>query len=830
MLYPMSRIRLVINKGLSSALSQPSLHAGILPTVATTLVTTFACLAIVGSGAQAAEPTDTESSVERLSVIGSRLAVRSATDTMAPLDIISQQQLADTGVLETAKALQLLIPSFNFPTSSVTDGSDAVRPASLRGLSPDHTLVLLNGKRRHGTALVHLNGTMGKGSSNVDLNTIPIAAIKRIEILRDGAAAQYGSDAIAGVINIVLKDAEQGGELQTLVGQTFEGDGEQVKASINSGFALGNAGFLQLTLEQQQKQGTNRAGLDPREQYNRVGGQLDPREATFNRLNHKVGDAAYQHTAVLANTAYQWQQLQGYGFAAISSRDTQSHAFYRIAKDARNIPEVYPDGFLPQLAPQSDDYSYVVGLRSDAMLWQWDMALSQGQSHYAYFVNDSINASVGPASPTSAFAGRLSNGERALSFDMSRAFDLWQQTPLELAFGGSYRQQQYQIRQGDELSWRNFGYQNKAGGIQGFGGFTPESEVDAKRAQRGVYADMEHQLSTVLSWGAALRYEYYDGFGSHQSYKVAARYDISDTMALRLTRNDGFRAPSVQQLYFSNLSTLFVADPKTGVLQPTESGTFNNIDVVTRALGQGDLQPERSDSFSGGITYNADDGLTFTLDTYRIAIEDRIILTGNVTRADSASLAQLLGNSGANSVRFFTNAVDTTTTGVEAVSTYRFTPTTWGDWKASLSLQYNKNAIDAIKVPPLLDALQLKLFDAVEQVRITKANPRRAAVFSLQHDIGAWQHQLRANYFGAYTIGFATGDKTFAAKTIVDISSRYQWSDRLALSIGVSNLLDTYPEPQPTINSFNGIFKYPNTNAPFGFNGGSFYAEARWSF
>jgi iron complex outermembrane receptor protein len=771
-----------------------------------------------------------EDGIEKISVIGSRLSVRTATETASPVDIIDETQLAATGAIETAKALQLLVPSFNFPTSSVTDGSDAVRPASLRGLSPDHTLVLVNGKRRHGSALVHLNGTMGRGSSNVDLNAIPVAAIKRIEILRDGAAAQYGSDAIAGVINIVLKDQASGGSLNASTGQTFEGDGDYYKTSLNAALALGTDGFLNLTLEHQDKNNTNRAGLDPREQYNKINGQPDPREAGFNRLNHQVGDAAYQHSAVFFNAGLQQGDTEWYSFGGFSSRDTQSSAFFRLPKDARNIAEVYPDGFLPQIAPTSDDHSVTAGVKWPLLGWQLDFSAGTGRSTYAYYVNNSLNASVGPTSPSSAYAGQLKNQEQNYNLDASRRYSFINDSELVVSTGISRRQNNYRIEAGEELSWKNYGYQKKAGGIQGFGGFTPESTVNASRHNSAIYLELENALTDNLTWGSAARLEDYSDFGRESSFKLSGRYQLTDAWAVRATANDGFRAPSVQQLYFSNLSTLFVANPQTGVLVPTESGTFNNISAVTRAIGQGDLQPESARSVSAGITYQGDDGFSLTLDSYQIKLEDRIILTGSVTRADSTTLNAVLGTSGANSVRFFTNAVDTTSRGVEAVLAYQWQTSGYGDFNSSLSLQYNDSDIDQIKVPALLDGLQAKLFDRVEQVRLTKANPAKAGVWSLGHQLGALKSSLRLNYFGPYTLGYATGDKEFAAKTTVDLTLGYAVTESFDVTLGASNLFDVYPDEQPAVNSFNGIFKYPNTNAPFGFNGGSYYLDLTYKF
>lgn len=767
--------------------------------------------------------------VERIAVIGSRLSVRSATESAAPVDIISSADLLATGMTETARALQFLVPSFNFPTSSITDGSDAVRPASLRGLSPDHTLVLVNGKRRHGSALVHLNGTMGKGSSNVDLNAIPLSAIERIEVLRDGAAAQYGSDAIAGVINLVLKKDSQGGAVSLLGGQTYKGDGEQYKVSGHIGLAPSETSFLTLSGEFHHKDKTNRAGLDPRQMYDEIDGEPDPREATFNRLNHVVGDASYEGFGLVLNAGAQAGEGELYAFATYSERETQSGAFYRLPNASNNVPEVYPDGFLPEIAPETKDLSVTAGYKFDFQQWQFDLSATTGQSEYKYFVNNSINASMGPSSPTSAFAGSMKNKEQVFVLDASRGFNFANHSELVVSGGVSYRDNTYQIFQGDELTYKNYGYQGKPGGMQGFGGFTPESEVDESRHNTGAYLEVENQLTDAYSWGAAIRQEKYSDFGSNTSWKLASRYELTDNWAVRGTLNSGFRAPSVQQLYFSNLSTLFVADAVTGELSPVESGTFNNNSGVVKALGQGELRPEKSQSISLGLTYHDNEGRTFTLDAYRIEIDDRIILSGSVNRSN-ATIDNLLGDQPAESVRFFMNAVDTRTQGVEAVYAQQFDLADYGQLRASFSAQYNQNKITQIRVPALLDGLEAALFDEVEQIRLTKANPKYNLTAGLTHQIGNWTSHVRANYFGPYTLGYATGPHEFGAKVVVDASLNYAFTEQLSVTFGVNNLFDTYPDVQPEANQFNGIFKYPNTNAPFGFNGGSYFGELVYRF
>ena len=371
-------------------------------------------LAVVASvSAPTAMAAEEGQNLERIQVVGSRIALRTATDSPTPVDIITSEQLEATGITETAKALQFAAPSYSFPFSSITDGSDAVRPASLRGMSPDHTLVLVNGKRRHGSALVHLSGTVGKGSSNVDLNAIPMTAIKRIEILRDGASALYGSDAIAGVINVVLKDSDEGGSISTQVGQTYEGDGEQVRVGVNQGFSISDDGFVNVSLEAHQKNSTNRAGLDPRQQYPTLAdGSLDPREETFDRLNHHVGDSDYDNYGLFANAEQAISDTSKvYAFGGVSKRNSTSGAFYRRALDSRNIIEVYPDGYLPLISPEIIDYSFLLGYDVEIGKWTIDASAGYGSNSFEYNVENTINASLGPTSPTDFYAGTLSNSE-----------------------------------------------------------------------------------------------------------------------------------------------------------------------------------------------------------------------------------------------------------------------------------------------------------------------------------------------------------------------------------------------------------------------------------
>ncbi|EGN75309.1 outer membrane receptor for ferrienterochelin and colicin [Idiomarina sp. A28L] len=778
---------------------------------------------------QDANTTAQASDPERIQVIGSRLSVRTATEGSAPVDIISAEDLVAAGFTETAKALQYAVPSFNFPTSSITDGSDAVRPASLRGLSPDHTLVLVNGKRRHSSSLVHLNGTTGRGSSNADLNAIPISAIKRIEVLRDGASAQYGSDAIAGVINIVLKDNAQGGDLSLSVGQTYEGDGEQVKLHGSFGVNLNNRGSIVFSGEYHDKGRTNRAGLDPRQQYPLVDGEPDPREATFDRRSHHVGDAEFENVGLFFNAEYEVGTGELYSFGGFSERTTKSGAFYRRALDGRNVTDVYPDGFLPLLSPDTNDTSIAAGYRFDLGSWFADASIVYGESEFNYRLENSLNASFGAASQTEFDAGTLVHDELNASFEISRLYEFYNYSDLSVALGVSYRENGYQIKAGEPASYEDGGFDNRAAGSQGFTGFRPDSEINESRDNTGLYVELENQLTENFQWAAALRYEDYSDFGNNTSWKVSGRYALTDQLAVRATANTGFRAPGVQQLYFTNISTLFVN--RDGELVPEQSGTFNNLSDVARELEVGALQPEESQSFSAGIVWNGYNGLSLTVDAYQIEIDDRIILSSSLIPSDSAAVADALAVAGADNARFFINAVDTTTRGLDVVLAKEYDLAEYGSLRAQAAYGYNKTKIDAVNLPQILDGLEDKLFNGVEQTRMTRSVPRNSGTLSLTHDYDKLQTHLAFSYFGDYILENNSGTQTtFSGKWIADLSFRYQATESVAVRVGAQNLFDTYPDKQLPENQFNGIFLYPNTNAPFGFNGGYYYAEVSYRF
>ena len=532
---------------------------------------------------------------EEVVVIGSRTE-RAVLETAVPVDVLDSRELERTGQSETSRMIQFLAPSFNFSTSTISDGTDIVRPSTLRGLGPDQTLVLVNGKRRHTSALVHVNGSVGRGSAGVDLNAIPAAAIERIEILRDGAAAQYGSDAIAGVMNIILKERPTGTQVKLNLGQMYRSDGELLQASVNHGLKLGSRGFLNITADYRDRGDTNRAGLDQRTQYLPLdGGAVDPREASFDRLNHRYGDANSENLTLWANAETAVGETGTfYFFGGYSGRKGESAGFYRRALDARTRPEIHPDGFLPRINTEIDDLSGSVGYRALMGGWSVDTSLTSGSNAFEFIINNSNNVSLGPSSPTSAGAGTLNFRQTTFNVDAFTDVDWGLRHPVQLPVGAEVRRDNYQIEAGEPASWIDGGFPNQfasqaAPGIQVFPGFRPGNEVDQSRTNVGIYVDLETRLTDTLLLATAVRFEDYSDFGSFLSGKVATRWDLSDTFALRGSVGSGFRAPSLHQSYFNNTSTQFVFSDVTDELLPFEVGTFaNGSDVtndVTNAFG-----------------------------------------------------------------------------------------------------------------------------------------------------------------------------------------------------------------------------------------------------
>ena len=805
------------------------------------------CLASSTLIAQDAEPASRPSAEEidtmdAVVAVGTRRKDRTVAESVAPVDVLSPEELENAGTPDLQSVLARMVPSFNFPRTAITDASDHVRPAQLRGLAPDQTLVLVNGKRRHRTAIINVNGTVGRGSSPTDLSAIPTAAIQRVEVLRDGAAAQYGSDAIAGVINIVLKDASEGGSGDIRYGIYDKGDGELVQASANIGVPLGAEGFANFSAEFRDKASTNRSEADNRQQYPLISGRPDPREASFDRINHQFGDAQTVDIGLFVNAGLPLGDsgAELYGFVNYADRDGASAGFFRRALDARNIQAIYPNGFLPFINSDSSDAAISGGIRGTVgdSGFQYDFSLSHGVSEFDFTVARSLNVQLGPTSQTSFDAGTLSADQTTFNADFSNNYDVaWLTSGLNFAFGLEYRVEGFEISAGEPASF--FGT-----GSQVFPGFRPSDAIDTDRNNLALYADVEGNLTEQLSLGAAIRAEDYSDFGQTTSGKLSGRFAFTDSVALRATASTGFRAPNLQQQFYSTTSTNFING------QPFDIRTFPVTSPVARALGAQKLQAEETQNLSLGLVFTPIDNLSVTLDAYRIQIEDRIVLSENLTGTGVTAFLAARGFAGVTGGRYFTNAVDTTTEGADLIGRYQFdAPGDWGQLTSTVGYNYNKTEIDRIQDnPPQLAAagLALQRIGRVEIGRITEAPPRSKLILGQDWYLGDYSVRFNATRYGTYDLRSANPlqDESFKAEWVVDLSAGYQWRN-FNFTLGAENLNNNFPQrlrkilltdsngfvsSSPLDNSFAGILPYARGEAPFGFNGRFYYAKANFSY
>ena len=786
-------------------------------------------------------------------VVGSR-TVRTAIETPAPVDIISAREMGQSGQTEINQTLRQLAPSFNASHQTIADGTDHINPASLRGLGPDQVLVLINGKRRHSSALVHVNGTFGRGTVGVDLNAIPKAAVERIEILRDGAAAQYGSDAIAGVINIVLKDRTEGIQVNSLAGTTGEGDGDQVKTDVNYGFALDNGGFINVTGEFFDRGRTRRGG-----QYR--GGDDDPNIQWImdngleeDAFNMNIGQSKATVGGAFYNAAY---PLSGgaefYSFGGLSYRRGEATGFYRLpgSQSNRVVFELYPDGFLPEINPDIEDRSYGAGMRGAKGAWDVDFSVTQGGNRFKWNIENSNNASMGADSPTSFNAGRLGFNQTAGNLDLVRPLDVAAFERSSLVLGAEFRVENYQIEAGQFESYSygrgpvdgtNF-EEGKASGAQVFRGFSPASALNRYRNSISTYAGLETQASAMLTVDVGGRFEQYSDFGSTATGKVALRLALSDALALRATASNGFRAPSLHQVWFNSVSTQFVADEVTGELEPREVLTANNSSPVAKAFGIGALEPETSINASAGVTAQLMDNLSLTADFYQIAIEDRIVLTGRFSD-DNEGYAAILAPFRATAAQFFTNAVNTSTRGADLVASYSTLLGT-GSLNLSAAANVTGTSVDDILIPggliaaferangrPSTDeeraAIETLLFDREARNRLEDALPRTKVSLSARYARGGLSALLRATNYGPveYRPNNPDQGETFSAKTLLDLDLSYPVWPGVRLSVGANNLLNTFPdEHEKETNITSRGFVYSRRVMQFGTNGGFYYGR-----
>jgi iron complex outermembrane receptor protein len=819
--------------------------------------------------------------LEAVTTLGSRGQERTVIDAPAPIDVLSSAEIRATGRTEPAQMIQAVAPSVNFPRTSIGDGTDHVRPATLRGLAPDQTLVLINGKRRHNSALVNVNGFVGRGSAPVDLNAIPASMIERIEILRDGAAAQYGSDAIAGVINIVLKEGAGGEALTTLgetattynrpddvpvtpfpiqVGTRSANDGKVFDQALDFGWRSSDDSFLHLGGEFRDRGRTNRTLPDPRIQYF----PDDPREndpaypLPDGRMNHLQGDAAIHEWQGFWNAGSRFGNIDAYSFGGVGTRKGEAAGFWRRANDpsGRRQPALYPDGFLPLIHSDRIDASGAIGAKGQVGGWDWDLGTVYGGNQFGFVIKNSMNVSLGPTSPTQFDAGKLRFQQSTTTLDFNRSFRDLLPIPLAVAAGAEFRADKYTIVAGEFDSWVNggarvpdqFGNPTTTAappGAQVFPGFKADSggkPGDAgahTRNNTALYADLSSDVTSRWLVDVAGRFEHYNDFGNTTTGKLSTRFQLHPGYALRGSVSTGFRAPSLMQEFFSSTATNFVS----GV--PFDIKTFPASTPEAAALGASPLKAEKSRNVGFGIAAEPLSSLSVTADYYYIEVDDRIVLSNNFTGAAAVAALQNIGVTGVSGGRYFTNAIDTRTHGYDIIANYGLTFSTTSVLRLSAAYNWNRTRVTRVDtLPENLSGLKSSLFDRVEQARIEVGNPENNLILGATYTLAKLGLNLRTQRYGQVTSfnsatatsnAFGPLDQTFSPKWITDVSASYAIG-RASVSVGADNVFDVYPDRNnnngniATLATENGgtanfgIFPYSGIS-PFGFNGRFIYTK-----
>ncbi|KAA1247102.1 TonB-dependent receptor [Aquimarina sp. RZ0] len=794
---------------------------------------------------------ETGFSIDQPISLGSRSVPNSSLKNTAAVNIITPNEIANISKNELSQVLHYLIPSFHSTNQTIADGTDHIDPASLRGLGPDQVLVLINGKRRHSSSLLNLNGTVGKGSVGTDFNSIPITSIERIEVLRDGAASQYGSDAIAGVINIILKKQSETIVVDNRAGITTEGDGFQVFSAVNFGLNIGEKGFVNVTAEYRNRESINRAGdyngavysNDPIEDQQLITANNFYQQTGYSgRRVMEIGNASTQNLGLSFNGEFTLSADANFYFhGGRNYREGKSKGFYRFPKDQdRVVLELYPNGFSPEILTDIQDDAITMGIKGMRNSWNLDFSHTIGVNRLDYTINRSNNASLGITSPRTFYAGGFVYQQNTTNLDISRTFGWLKGT--NIAFGGELRVENYQIIAGEEASYVFGGstYINefdeelpRATGAQVFPGFQPENELNKFRTNTSGYLDIEANITDNLLLKGAARYASYNDFGDQIIWKLSSRYGFGDNLSARIGFSTGFRAPSLHQVFFQNISTQFINGESVQV------GTFNNESaIVTDALGVDKLKPELSNSFNAGVSGKIHDNFTFALDYYLIDIKDRVVLSGRF----SEGYEEIFEPFGVSSVQFLTNAIDSRTSGFDGIFAFK-TPINTGVINATLGFNITNTKIEGgVKVPTSLLGEENVLFNREEIARIESGQPNFKLNSLFSYEINKFRFQLVNTYFGEveylhpedgnldnfvlneFTGNIETRDQTFMPKLITDIEVSYQFNNYIKLGIGGNNIFDVYPdEHRHSANTENGNFIYSRRVQQFGIRGANYY-------
>lgn len=778
-------------------------------------------------------------------VTGERGGDATVLNSAVPITVITSEDLQRTGKAGLKHILAALDPSFTLAENAYGT-SASVRPFTMRGFSGDEVLVLVNGKRRHTSSFVNNVSSIAGGSAPVDLDLIPVSAIDHIEILHDAAAAQYGSDAIAGVINIILKRDDSGGEADTTFGSNYHDGGATLQEELNKGFKLGDGGFINLSLD------ARRQNAAPLPVYPTLypsnpfytplpDGSPDPRESSIDRrhFDKGYGQPTDDH---LLNLGYNLELPLGdnvtlYSNATLSYRDVVAASTPYGEGSVANLPQIYPNGFQAYRHIYETDYQVTGGLKGQLDGWNWDISSSYGRDHARLHGQNTLNPSLGPDSPTSFYLGEQDFDQLTTNLDLSRAFDVGLHAPLRVSWGLEQRWEKYELGAGEPDSYINGGYASpdgpfagvpRNGGLQAFNGYTPANAVNLERDVYAGYAEAATDLTDRWHVDLAGRYEHYSDTDHVLSGQLSSRFAITSTLALRGSIGNGFRAPSLQQEGFA--TTGYNTANLGNGYQSVESLWLRANSPVAEALGGTPLKPERSRNYSLGLVYNPTEALHFSLDAYQVRIDDFISATGYISGPAVASILTGYGYSGLDSVKYFTNAADIRSRGIDASASWLQSLGNYGSINWTFSGNVNHlHVLSTVPTPPQLSALgpTYQLLNAEAQAEITQSSPDRKLIFGGDWQYGKLGVLLHETQYGKYREAYGAW---FDARWITDLEVNYQLTPAINVAVGANNLFDARPfKSAVAFYPSLGESYYGNT-APYGLNGGYWYARLGITF
>jgi len=767
--------------------------------------------------------------------VGTRGENKSVYTSLVPVDVITKEDLASVGTSDLGLAIHRLLPYVQYYKPVLMDGADHVFPLSIHGFSADQLLVFVNGKRWHQSALIYENSRINKGASAIDFRVFPINLIERVEILKDGASAQYGSDAIAGAINIVLKsNANTSGNIR--YGHTGKGDGRYLEffATANKKFKRGTLQFFTTYNNVGQ---VDRAGLDDRQQY--FAGDLNEPDGPIK--NSIYGTASAQSTGIgLLSNFRLSKNVELFTNGLLNARIGESYGYFRRPLDNRNIRAIYPNGFLPIINPTIFDYSFDITLKTMLGKWQADFSAIIGGNNIDFNVKNSLNASMGLESPLNFDCGSLYLWQQAISVNSSRTFKTYTSSSLVFAAGGEYKVENYTVTEGELASYIDGGSSIIDGpnagspapaGAQVLPGFKPTNAISELRTNTAAYIDIENRFSHTISIGTSARIENYTDFGTALSGKLSARYEPIDYFALRASVGNGFRAPSLAQSYYSSTVTNFI----DGIAY--ENGTFTVNHPISIALGAKSLKPESTIHYTLGLVTFPVPGFMLSFDFYQTEVANRIVFSGNFTSTNAPAFASLFQDNRIGGARFFTNSISTITKGIDFLTRYERNFSLRNKVLLSLFINVNKIKLNGDPVIPAEVSNYASIFfDRGEVARVISSTPKTRVTSEVRYSRGNTSANLRVSYFGTirvvHSVALPETDQTIRNGTIFDLGVEHKFKNGFSIGTGGLNVFNRYPQKSTAISgdSFTGKILPYNPFVPYGFEGGRIYLYASYVF